>query len=269
MELSSVDVVRRNRVRVSGDEQGPSIVFAHGFGCAQEMWRHVAPEFERDHRVVLFDHVGAGGSDLAAYSSEKYSTLDGYARDVVEIGEVLGITGGIFVGHSVAAMIGVLAHRLRPQMFDRLVLVSPSPRYIDDHDYVGGFSESDIRGLLDSLASNYLGWSHATAPAIVGNGNSPELGDELTASFCRTDPAIAEEFARTTFLSDNRDDLDHVVASCLVIQCADDFIAPVQVGRFVHDRLADSRLVVLETSGHCPHMSVPDDVITAMRAFLS
>ena len=261
--------MRRNRVRVSGIEHGPTVVFAHGFGCDQELWRLVAPDFERDHRVVLFDHVGAGGSDLTAYSSQKYATLDGYAHDVVEIGEHLGITGGVFIGHSVAAIIGVLAHRLRPQMFDRLVLVSPSPRYIDEPGYVGGFSESDIVGLLESLASNYLGWSRAMAPAIMGHDDRPELGEELAASFCRTDPAIAAEFARATFLADNRDDLDHVTARCLVLQCADDFIAPMEVGRFVHDRLADSRLVVLDTSGHCPHVSVPADVVAAIRAFIT
>lgn len=262
------DIIARNRVEVSGVSDGPPIVFAHGFGCDQTMWRYVAPDFERDHRVVRFDHVGAAGSDLTAYSTEKYSSLDGYAADVVEIGHHLGISGGVFVGHSVAAMIGVLAHRIEPTMFDRLVLVGPSPRYLDDVGYVGGFSEADIDGLLESLASNYLGWSHATAPAIMGHADRPELGDELTASFCRTDPAIAAEFARATFLSDNRADLDHVSAACLVIQCADDFLAPMAVGTYVHDHLANSELVVIDTTGHCPHLSVPDDVIAAMRGFL-
>lgn len=264
-----VDVVRRNRVRVSGAQHGPTMMFAHGFGCDQAMWRHVAPAFEPDHRVVLFDHVGAGGSDLTAYTSERYATLDGYAADVVEIGRHLGVAGGIFVGHSVAAMIGVLAHRAEPTMFDRLVLVSPSPRYVDDDGYVGGFSQADITDLLDALASNYLGWSRAMAPAIVGPAHGAVLGEELTASFCRTDPAIAEEFARATFLSDNRDDLAHVTAECLVLQCADDFVAPVEVGRYVHEQLADSRLVILDTSGHCPHLSVPDRVTAAIREFLA
>lgn len=264
----TTDVIRRNNVRVSGPTDGEWVVFSHGFGCDQGLWRHVAPAFEPDHRVVLYDHTGSGRSDLAAYDSARYSSLDGYALDAVEIGERLGISSATFVGHSVAAMIGVVAHRMAPAMYDRLVLVAPSPRYLDDEAYVGGFSEADIAGLLDSLASNYLGWSAATAPAIVGRPDRPELGDELTESFCRTDPKIAEEFARVTFLSDHRADLDEVVARCLILQVADDFLAPVSVGEYVHSRLADSRLVVLDTSGHCPHLSVPDDVVAAMRDFL-
>lgn len=262
------DVLRRNNVRVVGQADGPWMMFSHGFGCDQEMWRFVAPHFEHDHRVVRYDHTGAGRSDLGAYSSDRYSTLHGYARDAVEIGQQLGITGGTFVGHSVAAMIGVLAHRAAPTMFDRLVLVAPSPRYLDDDGYVGGFSRSDIDELLDSLASNYLGWSATTAPAIVGRPDLPELGEELTESFCRTDPTIAEEFARVTFLSDHRDDLQHVEAPSLILQVAVDFLAQPAVGEFVHQQMPDSRLVVLDTSGHCPHLSVPDQVVAAIRDFV-
>ena len=183
------------------------MVFAHGFGCDQNMWRFVAPAFEDRYRTVLFDHIGAGGSDLSAYDPAKYASLEGYANDVVELCRELKITGGVFVGHSVSAMIGALASKKAPELFDKLVMVGPSPRYIDDADYVGGFSEAQINELLDFLDSNHMGWSHAMAPVIMGNPDRPELGEELTNSFCRTDPEIAKQFARATFLSDNRADL--------------------------------------------------------------
>ncbi len=263
-------VLRRNNVRISGVPDGPTLVFAHGFGCDQTLWRFVAPHFEESCRVVLFDHVGAGGSDLSAYQSRKYATLDGYARDINEIADALELRDAVFIGHSVAAMFGVLAQIARPDQFDRLVLVGPSPRYIDEGSagYRGGFSEGEVEELLDALASNYLGWSAATAPAFVGRPDRPELGEELVSSFCRTDPAIAEEFARATFLSDNREDLASVTARCLVLQVADDFVAPLEVGQFVADRLPHSELVILDTVGHLPHLTVPDEVVGAIRNFL-
>ena len=221
-----VSVLARNNVRVSGDPAGQPIVFAHGFGCDQAMWRYVAPAFEEEYRIVLFDHVGAGGSDLSAYDRERYATLDGYAQDVLEICRELGLEDVVFVGHSVSAMIGVLAAAAEPERFARLVLVGPSPRYVDDEGYRGGFSREDVEGLLESLDSNYLGWSQAMAPVIMANDERPELGEELTNSFCRTDPEIARHFARVTFLSDNRDDLRGVRAPALVLQCSADAIAP-------------------------------------------
>ena len=238
VDSGRVDVLARNNVRVSGQPDGRPMVFAHGFGCDQNMWRFVAPEFEADHRVVLFDHVGAGGSDLRAYDAERYGTLGGYAEDVVQIAAALDLTDAIFVGHSVSSMIGVLAAARAPERFGRLVLVGPSPRYIDDEGYRGGFSRADIEELLDSMDANFLGWSTAMAPAIMGNGDRPELGEELTESFCRTDPEIAARFARVTFLSDNRADLATVTAPTLVLQCSDDVIAPDAVGRYVHERIA-------------------------------
>jgi sigma-B regulation protein RsbQ len=232
------------------------------------MWRFVAPAFERDFRVVLFDHIGAGGSDLSAYDPEKYRTLNGYAEDVVVLCRELGVERGVFVGHSVSAMIGVLAAKEAPGLFDDLVLVGPSPRYIDDDGYVGGFSEAQIHELLDFLDSNYLGWSQSLAPVIMGNPDRPELGAELANSFCRTDPAIAKSFARTTFLSDNRADLKSVPARCLILQCSEDVIAPQAVGEYVHARLPDSRLVLMRATGHCPNLSAPEETIAAIRAFL-
>ncbi len=206
------------------------MIFAHGFGCDQNMWRYVAPSFESDFKTVLFDHVGAGASDLKAYDSAKYGSLQGYADDLLEIGHELGLKDAVFVGHSVSAMIGVLAAQAAPEMFRSLVLVGPSPRYIDDEDYVGGFKEQQIEELLDFLADNYMGWSAAMAPVIMGNANRPELGQELTNSFCRTDPDIAKQFARVTFKSDNRHDLDKVDTPTLILQCSEDVIAPIAVG---------------------------------------
>jgi sigma-B regulation protein RsbQ len=263
-----MDVVARNNVHVSGPEDGPPMLFAHGFGCDQNMWRHVAPAFAREHRVVLFDHVGAGGADPAAWDPERYGSLDGYARDVLEICAALGLEEVVFVGHSVSAMIGVLAAGREPDRFSKLVLVGPSPRYIDDEGYVGGFAREDIEELLESLDSNFLGWSSAMAPIIAGNPDRPELGEELTNSFCRTDPEMAKHFARVTFLSDNRADLGAVRTPALVLQCTDDAIAPQPVGEYVHSRLADSRLVLMEATGHCPNLSAPAETIAAIRAFL-
>ncbi len=258
----------RNNVHVHGLPGGRPMLFAHGFGCDQNMWRHVWPAFAEDFRVVLFDHVGAGGSDLESFDGERYATLEGYARDVLEICDELELRDVVFVGHSVAAMIGVLAAAAEPDRFGALVLVGPSPRYIDDEDYAGGFSRQDIEGLLDAMDSNYLGWSSAMAPVIVGNGDRPELGTELTESFCRTDPDIARQFARTTFLSDNRADLARVTTPSLVLQCSDDPIAPEAVGAYVARELGDARLVQLEATGHCPNLSAPEETIAAIRSFL-
>ena len=244
------------------------MVFAHGFGCDQNMWRFVAPAFEGDFKTVLFDHVGAGHSDLSAYDPKKYGSLDGYADDLIDIGRELNISGAVFVGHSVSAMIGVLASLKTPALFESLVLVGPSARYINDHDYVGGFSAEQINKLLDFLGSNYLGWSAAVAPAIMGNSDRPELGEELTNSFCRTDPEIAKAFARVTFMSDNRADLSKVRARTLVLQCSDDLIAPTEVGRYVHDHIQGSEMVIMRATGHCPNLSAPEETIAAIRAFV-
>jgi sigma-B regulation protein RsbQ len=244
------------------------MVFAHGFGCDQQMWRLVTPAFEEHYRIILFDYLGHGGSDVSAYDPARYGTLGGYADDVLEICRELDIEHGVFVGHSVSALIGAIAATREPVRFDRLVMIGPSPRYLNDADYVGGFERSDIDGLLDALDSNYLGWSSAMAPVIMGNAERPQLGAELTASFCRTDPEVARQFARVTFLSDNRDDLQRVPVRTLVLQCADDVIAPRAVGEYVHAQLPDSVLTILQATGHCPHVSAPDETIAAINAFL-
>jgi sigma-B regulation protein RsbQ len=259
----------RHNVQQHGPADGRPMVFAHGFGCDHNMWRDVWPAFAGEHRVLLFDHVGHGGSDRSAFDPERYATLDGYAADVLDICRELDLRDVVFVGHSVSAMIGALAAAQEPERFARLVLIGPSPRYIDDEGYVGGFSRADIDGLLDSLESNYLGWSSAMAPVIMGNPGRPELGAELTDSFCATDPAIARHFARVTFLSDNRADLERVRTRALVLQCSDDVIAPTPVGEYVHARLPDSELVFLRATGHCPNLSAPEETTAAIRAFLA
>jgi sigma-B regulation protein RsbQ len=261
-------VIARNNVRVSG-RGGRPVVFSHGFGCDQNMWRFVAPAFEADHQVVLFDHVGHGRSDLGAFDRTRYGTLGGYADDVLAICEALALRDVVFVGHSVSAMIGALAAVKEPGRFARLVMVGPSPRYVNDGEYVGGFDAGDIEGLLDFLDSNHLGWSSAMAPTIMGNPGRPELAEELTNSFCRTDPEIARHFARVTFLSDNRADLAKVRTPLLVLQCAEDVIAPACVGEYVHRHVAGSRIVYLRATGHCPNLSAPEETVGAIRAYLA
>jgi len=261
------DVIGRNNVRVGG-AGAKAMMFAHGFGCDQNMWRFVAPAFEQEYRTVLFDHVGAGGSDLSAYDKNKYSTLAGYAQDVVEIGRALEMEDAIFVGHSVSSMIGVLAAEKAPDMFGKLVLIGPSARYIDDDGYVGGFGAKQIEELLQFLEANHMGWSAQMAPMIMGNPDRPELGHELTNSFCRTDPEIAKAFARVTFTSDNREDLARVSVPTLILQCSDDIIASQEVGDFVHRAIPESHMIVLQATGHCPNLSAPEEVISAMRTFV-
>jgi sigma-B regulation protein RsbQ len=262
-----MSVADRNNVRLLGAGSQP-MMFAHGFGCDQNMWRYVVPAFEDAYKVVLFDHVGAGLSDISAYDRRKYSTLGGYADDVLEICREMNLSDVVFVGHSVAAMVGVLAAIREPSRFASLVLIGPSPRYVNDEDYVGGFTRQDIDGLLEALDSNYLGWSSAMAPVIMGNPGRPELGGELTNSFCRTDPAIAAHFAQVTFLSDNRADLTKVATPALILQCSEDVIAPQAVGEYVHRQIAGSRFVQMAATGHCPNLSAPDETIAAMKDFL-
>jgi len=257
-------------VHLSGPEGARPIVFAHGFGCDQTMWRHVAPAFESDHRVVVYDLMGMGGSDVTQYSSDRYASLAAHAEDLVALLEELDLHDAVFVGHSVSSMIGALAAVRAPERFGALVMVGPSPRYVDDPDagYVGGFGAADIDELLESLESNYLGWSTAMAPVIAGNADRPAVGEELTAAFCRTDPEIARDFARATFLSDNRDDLARIAVPTLVLQCSDDVIAPDAVGEYVAANIPGSTYRKLNATGHCPNLSAPAETIAAIREFV-
>ncbi|MGC0372732.1 alpha/beta fold hydrolase [Streptomyces sp. SAI-229] len=264
-----MDIERRNNVTVTGNPRGRVVVLAHGFGCDQNMWRLTVPALVGDYRVVLFDYVGSGRSDLSAFSEDRYASLEGYARDVAEVCEALDLREAVFVGHSVSAMIGVLAAGMVPERLGALVMVAPSPRYIDDDGYRGGFSAEDIDELLVSLESNYLGWSAAMAPVIMGNADRPELGEELKNSFCATDPDMARVFARTTFLSDSRDDLKAVTVPTLILECTQDVIAPREVGAFVHRAIPGSELVTLDATGHCPHLSAPEATNEAITDFLA
>jgi sigma-B regulation protein RsbQ len=262
-----MSALKRNNVVVRG-KGSTAMMFAHGFGCDQNMWRFVAPAFEETYQTVLFDHVGSGGSDLTAYSHEKYKTLEGYADDIIEVARELRLKDAVFVGHSVSAMMGIIVAAKAPDVFKNLVLVGPSPSYINDGDYIGGFTKAQVEELLESLDSNHMGWSMAMAPVIMGNADRKELGEELANSFCRTDPEIARDFARTTFLSDCRDILVDINIPVLILQCSNDVIAPQEVGEYVHRRIPGSKLVLMEATGHCPNLSAPEETIAAIKGFL-
>jgi sigma-B regulation protein RsbQ len=261
-------ILHRHNVKILGRGTTP-MLFAHGFGCDQNMWRLVTPAFEDDYKVILFDYLGHGQSDASAYDPRRYNALDGYADDLLQICEALDLHDVILVGHSVSASIGIRAALKQPQRFSRLILVGPSPCYIDEGDYVGGFSRASIDELLHFLESNHLGWSSAMAPAIMGNPDRPELGAELANSFCRTNPDIARQFARVTFLSDTRADLPRLAVPSLILQCSQDVIAPTAVGHYVHRHLPGSRFTLLDATGHCPHLSAPAQTIAAIKNFLA
>ena len=262
-------IIARNNVREFGRGKQP-MLFAHGFGCDQNMWRFVTPAFADDYRIVVFDYVGSGKSDLSAYDPTRYSSLAGYAQDVLDVIHALDLRDVIFIGHSVSSMVGVLAANREPERFSQLILVGPSPRYINEApDYVGGFERRDIEGLLETMEKNYIGWANFLAPAVMKNPDRPELSEELEASFCSTDPVIARQFAEATFFSDNRDDLAAVHVPSLIMQCSDDMIAPLDVGDYLARTLPNSTLRVLEATGHCPHMSHPGETIGVIREYLS
>ena len=264
----TTNVQARNNVKVFGRGTQP-MLFAHGFGCDQNMWRFITPAFEDEYRIVLFDYVGAGKSDLSAYLLTRYATLDGYAKDVVEICTELDLRDVIFVGHSVSSMIGVLAAKEAPERFSRIIMIGPSPRYLNDEGYVGGFAREEIEGLLDLMDKNYIGWANFLAPVVMKNAERPELGQELQESFCSTDPKIARRFAEATFFADNRADLAGLEVPALILQCAEDAIAPVEVGHYLHRALPASTLRMMKATGHCPHMSHPDETIDAMKEYLA
>lgn len=263
------DILRRNNVNVLGEGTQP-ILFAHGFGCDQNMWRLIVPAFLNDYRVILFDYVGAGKSDWSAYNPERYGSLDGYARDVLEICEALHLEQVIFVGHSVSSMIGLLAAIQAPGRFAHLILVSPSPSYLNDLPaYRGGFERAEIEGLLGMMEKNYMGWANMLAPLIMQNADRPALAQELEQSFCSTDPVIARRFAEVTFFSDNRQDLPRVPVPSLILQCVADAIAPVEVGEYMHRHMPASTLQLVQANGHCPHMSHPQETVQQIRSYLS
>jgi sigma-B regulation protein RsbQ len=261
-------IIKRNNVTVSG-EGDLTLMFAHGFGCDQNTWRFVIPAFKDKYKIVVFDYVGAGGSDLSAYEDERYSDLSGYAQDVLDICSALALENVVFVGHSVSSMIGLIAVVKKPSYFRKIVFIGPSPRYTHDTDYVGAMERGDLEELLEVMDSNYLGWSASVAPVIVGNANSPELSEGLAESFCSTNPEIARKFARVTFLSDNRSDLARLNIPSLTIQCKDDFLASFTTAEYVFERTKGNEMVFLESTGHCPHLSDPENVIRAIENFIA
>jgi sigma-B regulation protein RsbQ len=258
----------RNNVKIIG-KGNTTMMFAHGFGCDQNMWRFITPAFEDKYRIILFDYVGAGKSDKAAYNSERYSSLQGYAQDVLEICNELQLSNIIFVGHSVSAMIGLLAAIEQPNVFQKFIMVGPSPCYLNDGAYKGGFEKRDLEELLETMEKNYIGWANFLAPSIMGNKERPDLAEELTESFCSTDPLIARQFAEATFFSDNRNDLKKINIPSLILQCSEDIIAPKEVGEYLFHNLPKSTLRIMEASGHCPHMSAPEETISLIKEFMS
>jgi sigma-B regulation protein RsbQ len=261
-------VLLRNNVKISGHGT-QYMIFAPGFGCSQAMWRMIAPEFERDYRVVLFDYVGTGNSDLAAYSADRYSDLSGYVQDVLEICAAIDAQNAVFVGHSVGAMIGILASIREPDRFESLVLIGPSPRYENDlPHYYGGFSRDDLNGLMELMEHNFAGWSNYLASAVMQNPERPELAAELEDSFCSIAPHVARRFAEATFFADNRKDLPLVSIPALIMQCKEDVIAPLQVGEFVHRSISGSTFKLMRATGHCPHMSHPEETIYLIQEYL-
>ncbi|MGN6166189.1 MAG: alpha/beta fold hydrolase [Flavisolibacter sp.] len=258
----------RNNVKILGKGSQP-IMFAHGFGCDQNMWRFLVPAFENDYKIILFDYVGAGQSDRSAYNQERYSSLYGYAQDVLEICKELALSKIIFVGHSVSSMIGLLAAIQEPGYFEKLVMVGPSPCYINNENYKGGFERKDIEDLLETMEKNYIGWSNFLAPNIMGNKDRPHLAEELTESFCSTDPVVARQFAEATFFSDNRQDLAKIKVPSLILQCSEDIIAPLEVGEYLAKHLPNSTMRIMKATGHCPHMSEPEETISLIKEYLS
>lgn len=265
---NDMNILRRNNVVIKG-KGSQVIMFAHGFGCDQNMWRYVAPAFEDNYKIVLFDHVGAGGSDFSEFNPQKYDKLEGYADDIIELATTLKLQDVIFVGHSVSALIGIIASQKSSGLFKSLVLVAPSPSYINDGDYIGGFTKPEINELLESLDNNHLGWSMAMAPIVMANLDRNELGEELAHSFCRSDPQILKHFARTTFLSDKRELLSSVKIPSLIMQCSNDVIAPESVGEYMHQQMSSSQLVLMKATGHCPNLSAPEETIEVIKQFLS
>lgn len=263
-----MSILQRNNVTISGGS-GRTMIFIHGYGCDQNMWRKVAPRFADNHNIVLYDILGCGRSDVDAYDHRKYDTLHGHAADLLAICARLDVSDAIVVAHSVGAMIAVLAAIEEPDRISSLALIGPSPCYINDGAYVGGFTRKDIDDLLEFQDANYLGWSQRLAPAFMGTPDHPEFGEELANSFCQTNPEIAKHFAKVTFLSDHRADVKKVTQRSLILQCASDIVAPVSVGAWLHDHMPSSEIVFMRATGHCPHVSAPEETAGAIEAFIS
>jgi sigma-B regulation protein RsbQ len=263
-----LNIFERNNINITGHGE-KVMLFAHGFGCDQSVWKDIIPAFENEYKIIVFDYVGAGKSDITAYDKIRYSMLEGYAADILDICYALHLKDIIFVGHSVSSMIGALAAIKEPGIFDKLIFAGPSPRYLNDDGYNGGYEKEDLDLLFKLMDEDYISWGNETAPAIMGNKNRPELGEELAVSFCTLNPEIARDFARVTFLSDNRDDLPHIPVESLTLQCREDILAPLDVGYFINKNTKGNTLMILNATGHCPHVSAPAETINAIKSYLS
>ncbi|WP_088104557.1 alpha/beta fold hydrolase [Halalkalibacter urbisdiaboli] len=262
------EIVIRNNITLKGNGS-QTIVFAPGFGCDQSVWKYMTHAFEDDYQLVLFDYVGSGKSDLQAYDMNKYQTLAGYAQDVLDVCSALDLKDTIFVGHSVGSMIGMLASLRHPEYFSHLIMIGPSPCYLNDPpDYYGGFEKEQLLGLIDMMEKNYIGWATVFAETVMNNPNRPELKQELEERFCSTDPIIARQFAEAAFFADNRKDLQNVTVPSLILQCSEDVIASSEVGKYIHQHLPNSTLEQMRATGHCPHMSHPDETVRLIRHYL-
>lgn len=258
----------RNNVTILGKGK-QTIVFGHGLGCDQTIWKYITPPFEEKYQIVLFDYVGSGNSDLSAYESDRYKDLNGYAMDLLEIIEALALKDVIFIGHSVSSMIGTLASIQQPEVFKCLIMIAPSPRYINDINYIGGFNEEDVKELLTMMEMNFVGWASVTAPLAMNNPQNPKLGQDLQSRFCSGDPIITREFAQATFLSDHRNDLSQISVPTLIIQCSEDSMVPKEVGEYLHQHIQNSTLLLTEAKGHYPQLSDPTETVAIIQNYLA
>lgn len=264
-----MNVVERNNVRIIGEGE-QTIICAHGFGCEQSMWQYIAPSFTEKYKLVLFDYVGAGLSDLSAYSTDKYATLDGYKQDVLDLVDGLQLENSIFIGHSISSMIGMLAAIERPEIFEKIIMIGPSPCYLNKSDgFQGGFEESDVWELLELMEINFSGWASYMAPTTMGDDATQELKDGLRDVFVSTNPKIAREFAEVTFFSDYRSRLSELTVPTLIVQCSEDSIVPLHVGEYLHENLGNSELKVMQAKGHYPHISHPVETVELITNFLT
>ncbi|MBU3995819.1 MAG: alpha/beta hydrolase [Actinobacteria bacterium] len=266
--VTAAEVLTRNAVTVLGAENASVVVFGHGYGTEQSVWRGIAARLAQEHRVVLFDYVGSGRSDLAAYDEQRYDSLHGYAEDLIEVLDAVGASNVLFVGHSLSGMIGALAAIRRPEFFRKLLMVCPSPRYLNDGDYIGGFTRDDVTGLLDAIDANQLAWASSLAPVVTARPDRPEISERVREQFAATNPRIATHFARVTFLSDTRHRLGEIPVPCVVLQSRGDIIAPPHIGAYLRDHIPDCTLIELNASGHFVHLAEPELIETHIRAAL-
>ncbi|WP_316806398.1 alpha/beta hydrolase [Pedobacter agri] len=260
-------ILIRNNVKILG--QGSQVImFAHGFGCAQSSWKYITDAFLEDYRVILFDYVGSGQSDQNQYDYHKYSTLEGYACDVIDIIEALGLKDIIFVGHSVSSMIGMIAALQIPESFKKLIFIGPSPRYLNDRDYIGGFESADIESIFTQIAEDYVGWTKGISPAVMDKAEQPELADFLQECFEETEPSIALAFAMATFKADYRHQIKNLRVPSLTLQSSNDMMAPQSAGEYIHQNTRDNFLVVMKATGHFPHISEPKETIREIKDFI-